>query len=236
MPKGQTAFAGALQRPVLRAEMLRVLRSVLPPEPVVEPEAEGDSIAVPVDMPVLGPVTTDTIPDEDSAHLDACFDATEPEFDLVYTPPREAGPRLARVLVAEDNRTNRMVIEKMLKSLSIDLVFAENGQELVDTFQWWRPDIVFTDISMPRMDGKEAVRRIRRMEASEGAMPCPIVAITAHAMEGDAEEILAAGIDYYLTKPVKKGELIRHIEAARPPQSEPLHQATAYETADAARA
>ncbi|AZQ69152.1 response regulator [Silicimonas algicola] len=237
MPKGQTAFAGALQRPVLRAEMLRVLRSVLPPEPQSQPEAEGDfTPAVLVDMPVLGPVTSDTTPDDDSAQLDACFDATEPEFDLVDTPPRETGPRLARVLVAEDNRTNRMVIEKMLKSLSIDLVFAENGQELVDIFQWWRPDIVFTDISMPRMDGKEAARRIRRIEASEGSMPCPIVAITAHAMEGDAEEILAAGIDYYLTKPVKKGELIRHIEAARPPHSEPLQQAIAFEAADAARA
>ena len=69
---------------------------------------------------------------------------------------------------------------------------------------------------MPKMDGKEAARRIRAME-KEGAYPwCPIIAITAHAMDGDAEDILAAGIDHYLTKPLKKADLIEHILAARP--------------------
>ena len=127
-----------------------------------------------------------------------------------------------RVLVAEDNRTNRFVIEKMLKGLNIELVFAENGLEAIDRFQWQRPDIFFTDISMPKMDGKEAARRIRAMEAEQTLPPCPIVAITAHAMEGDADEILAAGIDHYLSKPVKKAALIEHMLAAAPGEVEDL--------------
>lgn len=138
----------------------------------------------------------------------------------------DQGQRLLRVLVAEDNRTNRLVIEKMMKDLNIDLTFAENGQEALDHVQWRQPDIIFTDISMPKMDGKEAARRIRAFETDEGLANCTIVAITAHAMDGDAEEILAAGIDHYLTKPLKKDALLAHIrQVARadcqPPMIEP---------------
>ncbi|MDJ0638524.1 MAG: ATP-binding protein [Paracoccaceae bacterium] len=155
--------------------------------------------------------------------LDAGFDAIEPEFDLVDAgPPSPDEPRLMRVLVAEDNRTNRLVLEKMIKGLNIELSFAENGQEALDRFQWQRPDILFTDISMPKMDGKEAARRIRALETETRADPCPIVAITAHAMEGDADEILAAGIDRYLTKPVKKAALIENILAECPEGVEPV--------------
>jgi len=131
-------------------------------------------------------------------------------------------PRLMRVLVAEDNRTNRLVIEKMLKHLNIDLVFAENGEEAVEHYQWQAPDLMFTDISMPKMDGKEATRKIRSIEAETKADRCPIIAITAHAMEGDADDILAAGIDFYMTKPVKKAALIAHIERYAPTDAAPI--------------
>lgn len=160
---------------------------------------------------------------ESAQRFDAGFDLSDTGFDLVNTPPdATAAPRPMRVLVAEDNRTNRLVIEKMVKTLNIDLAFAENGQEALDLFQWERPDILFTDISMPRMDGKEAARRIRALEAESRAERCPIVAITAHAMEGDADDILAAGIDYYLTKPVKKSALVAHILAAQPSGTAPV--------------
>ncbi|MEM7296075.1 MAG: response regulator, partial [Pseudomonadota bacterium] len=80
------------------------------------------------------------------------------------------------------------------------------------------------DISMPTMDGKEATRRIRDLEASGGSH-VPICAMTAHAMAGDAEEILSHGLDHYLTKPLKKAEItdmvLRHAPGeARPPLSE----------------
>ncbi|MBT8409937.1 MAG: response regulator [Alphaproteobacteria bacterium] len=124
--------------------------------------------------------------------------------------------RAMRVLAAEDNKTNRLVLSKMLKSLDIDLIFAENGQEAVDAFKAQRPDLFLTDISMPVLDGKDATRAIRQIEDDENMVRLPIVAMTAHAMEGDREEILQAGIDYYLTKPLKKAALIEHILAALP--------------------
>jgi len=122
-----------------------------------------------------------------------------------------------RVLAAEDNKTNRLVFSKMVQSLDIDLVFAENGREAVAAFEAEIPDLIFTDISMPEMDGKEASRRIRRIEAAQALPRTPIVAITAHAMAGDSDEILAAGIDTYLTKPLKRSALVEAIRGARPP-------------------
>ena len=76
-----------------------------------------------------------------------------------------------RVLAAEDNRTNQLVFRKMVKDLDIDLIFANNGREAVELFQSLRPDLIFMDISMPEMDGREAARAIRGLEARTGR-PC----------------------------------------------------------------
>ncbi len=133
-------------------------------------------------------------------------------------------PRAMRVLAAEDNRTNRLVFGKMVKSLDIDLIFAENGVEAVELYQSFTPDIVFMDISMPLMDGKEATGHIRQIEQRTGRH-VPVVAMTAHAMEGDDTGILAAGLDHYLTKPLRKLSIHERImaacpEGARPPTPE----------------
>ncbi|MEO1536804.1 MAG: ATP-binding protein [Pseudomonadota bacterium] len=159
---------------------------------------------------------------------DAGIRLSEAEFDLIDSVCEQARPRPMRVLVAEDNRTNRLVIEKMLKDVYVDLVFAENGRVALEQFQWKRPDLIFTDISMPKLDGKQAARKIRELEREAGNERCPIVAITAHAMEGDAEDILASGIDHYMTKPVRKAELIGYIETHCPNGAEdPLPRAQA---------
>lgn len=110
--------------------------------------------------------------------------------------------RQMRVLAAEDNRTNQLVFQKMVRDMDIDLRFADNGRIAVEMFQDFRPDLIFMDISMPEMDGKEAARAIRSLGSK-----VPIVALTAHAMEGDAEAILASGIDRYLTKPLRKAAI-----------------------------
>ncbi|MBC7158181.1 MAG: response regulator, partial [Rhodobacteraceae bacterium] len=130
-------------------------------------------------------------------------------------------PRPMRVLAAEDNRTNRLVFGRMLKALEIELSFAVNGVEAVAMAAAGRPDIIFMDISMPEMDGREAARAIRAAEAAAGTSRVPIVAMTAHAMPGDAEAILAAGIDHYLTKPLSKAAVVARILAARPPGTRP---------------
>ncbi|MEM0948443.1 MAG: ATP-binding protein [Pseudomonadota bacterium] len=124
--------------------------------------------------------------------------------------------RHMRVLAAEDNKTNRLVLEKLLKSLDIDLDVAVDGAEAVDRFRAAPPDIVFTDISMPNMNGKDAARAMRAHIAEAGLDAIPIIAMTAHVMEEDKAEILAAGIDAVLTKPLKKDALISAIEDARP--------------------
>jgi signal transduction histidine kinase/DNA-binding response OmpR family regulator len=125
--------------------------------------------------------------------------------EVAPPPPAPIAPsdlRQMRVLAAEDNRTNQLVFQKMVRVHDIDLVFADNGRIAVEEFQSFQPDLIFMDISMPEMDGKEAARTIRALGSK-----VPIVALTAHAMDGDAEGILAAGIDRYLTKPLRKAAI-----------------------------
>ena len=107
------------------------------------------------------------------------------------------------MLAAEDNKTNQLVFRKMLKGLDLELTFAGNGAEAVSYYNELMPDIVFMDISMPIMDGRDATREIRRIEADLGRH-VPIVAMTAHAMDGDELGILECGIDHYLAKPLRK--------------------------------
>jgi len=149
-------------------------------------------------------------------------------------PPQQAEPpaapapverRQMRVLAAEDNRTNQLVFRKMVKEFDIELEFANNGREAVELYQSFRPDLVFMDISMPEMDGREATRTIRGIEATGGLARTPIVALTAHAMDGDSASIFEAGVDHYLTKPLKKAAIAERICAAatedcRPPAPE----------------
>ena len=150
--------------------------------------------------------------------LDVLDDLESPAPENAVTqpdaPPADERLRRLRLLAAEDNKTNQLVFSKMLAGLDIDLVFADDGLDAVEKFAAFRPDIVFTDISMPRMDGKQAAAEIRRIEAETGLARVPIIAMTAHALEGDAEMILAAGIDRYLTKPIRKSDLVTQIELA----------------------
>ncbi|WP_187428581.1 Sensor histidine kinase RcsC [Roseobacter fucihabitans] len=119
---------------------------------------------------------------------------------------QQTDERRMRVLAAEDNKTNQLVFRKMLKDFDVDLKFANDGLDAVQAHQSFDPDIIFMDISMPRMDGKEATQAIRKAELETGRH-IPIVALTAHAMEGDSKDILSAGLDHYMSKPVRKAEL-----------------------------
>ncbi|MDE3026794.1 MAG: response regulator [Paracoccaceae bacterium] len=149
---------------------------------------------------------------------------------IASTPP--TAQRAMRVLAAEDNRTNQLVFRKMVKDLDIELEFASNGREAVDLFQSFQPDMIFMDISMPEMDGREAARAIRRLElASKDHVP--IIALTAHAMDGDATDILSAGIDDYLTKPLRRAAITERIAVLCPPVARPvMERATVSEAAE----
>lgn len=136
--------------------------------------------------------------------------------ETTLSPAPQTEGRWMRVLAAEDNRTNQLVFRKMLKGADIDLKLVANGEEAVDAYKSFAPDLIFMDISMPRMDGKEATGHIRELEAETG-LHVPIIAMTAHAMSGDREAILAAGLDGYLTKPLKKSDIQATVRERCPP-------------------
>ncbi|MBA3352250.1 MAG: response regulator [Blastocatellia bacterium] len=121
----------------------------------------------------------------------------------------EAHPTLStmRILIAEDNAINRVVVTGILAKRGHTLVHAENGREAAEAFARASFHVVLMDIQMPEMDGYEATRRIRRMERATGRRTA-IVAMTAHAMTGDRERCLASGMDGYLSKPLEKAALI----------------------------
>ncbi|WP_170376320.1 response regulator [Ruegeria atlantica] len=136
-------------------------------------------------------------------------------------PSEPHGERQMRVLAAEDNRTNQLILQKMVKDLNIDLQFAANGLEAVDQHQKFDPDLIFMDISMPKMDGKQATAEIRRREIDTDRH-VPIVALTAHAMAGDDQGILSAGLDHYLTKPLQKRRIHQMILDHQPEDALPV--------------
>jgi CheY-like chemotaxis protein len=111
------------------------------------------------------------------------------------------------VLVAEDNPVNQRVVQGMLRARQCEVVLANNGREAVEAWGRGSFDVVFMDVQMPEMDGFEAVAAIRAAEASAQRLRVPIVALTAHAMAGDAERCLAAGMDGYLSKPLRRAAL-----------------------------
>lgn len=113
-----------------------------------------------------------------------------------------------KILVADDNRTNRLVLQKMLKLLDTEILFAQDGCDAVHQFVTHHPELVLMDISMPKLTGIEATNEIRAYEEENGLRTCPIIALTANAMAGDKEKYLECGMDDYLSKPIRKASLL----------------------------
>jgi CheY-like chemotaxis protein/HPt (histidine-containing phosphotransfer) domain-containing protein len=126
-------------------------------------------------------------------------------------PPKAA--RSLRVLVAEDNAVNQQVAVGMLERAGHEAIVAENGREALALLEKEAFDVVLMDVQMPEMDGIETTGAIRERERATGGH-LPIVALTAHAMKGDAERCLAAGMDAYLAKPLQPRELVSAIASA----------------------
>ncbi len=145
-------------------------------------------------------------------------------------PP--AGALAGRILLAEDNRVNRELVGEMLDALGMEVSAVDNGARAVEAWAGGCLALVLMDCQMPELDGYEASREIRRREGQAGGGRVPIVALTAHAMQGDREQCLAAGMDDYLAKPFRQAQLeavlrrwLPHRQAQDAPDRDPIDEA-----------
>ena len=127
-------------------------------------------------------------------------------------PKTETARRPLRVLVADDHDANRHLVVTVLKKRGHICSEAANGREAIEALARGEFDVALMDVQMPVLDGYQATAEIRRREADTGRH-LPIIALTAHAMTGDREKCLAAGMDAYLPKPLRPKELITLVES-----------------------
>jgi CheY-like chemotaxis protein/HPt (histidine-containing phosphotransfer) domain-containing protein len=125
-----------------------------------------------------------------------------------------------RILLAEDNETNALVATRMLAAEGHQVVHVDNGLKAQQAFQSGSFDLILMDVSMPVKDGIAAAREIRRLEAEASRRATPIVALTAHAISGERERIMRAGMSGFLSKPVRKKELLEELarQVPQPPE------------------
>jgi CheY-like chemotaxis protein len=131
---------------------------------------------------------------------------------LVTSVPSQEIPPL-RILLAEDNQVNRTVATRLLEKQGHTVMTVENGRDAVAAAVNQSFDLALLDLQMPVMDGLQAVGLIRRSEEATGRSHLPVIALTAHAMRGDRERCLAAGMDGYISKPIHRDELFTVIES-----------------------
>src|SRR6516162_4525033 len=117
---------------------------------------------------------------------------------------------MAKILIVEDNEMNRDMLSRRLVRRGYQIVMAVDGEEGIAMAKAESPDLVLMDMSLPVIDGWEAVRRLK---AEPSTRAIPLIGLTAHAMAGDREKVIAAGCDDYDTKPVELPRLLQKIEA-----------------------
>jgi len=143
----------------------------------------------------------------------------EPRAAVSSAPSREGQAtddrNRVRILVADDNVVNRTVAERMLVKAGYSVVGVEDGRQALAALERGSFDLVLMDVQMPEMDGLAATAAIRKREEVSGDH-IPIVAMTAHAMKGDRERCLAAGMDDYVAKPIDVRKLLKTVEELAP--------------------
>ena len=152
-------------------------------------------------------------------HKSPCLDG--PPVPITRHSPRQE-PRHLRILLAEDNTVNQVVAVRLLQKIGHTVMVVGNGRDAVLMLDDQDFDLVLMDVQMPNMDGIEATRVIREKEKTT-SKHIPIIAMTAHAMKGDRERCLAAGMDGYIAKPIRPAELYAGIAPyLRPPETTPV--------------
>jgi CheY-like chemotaxis protein len=135
-------------------------------------------------------------------------------FVAPVPPPTGGDRRLDRLLLAEDNLVNQRVALLMLSKLGYRADVAANGREVVEAADRQPYDVILMDVQMPEVDGLEATRQLHQKWPNRADRPW-VIAITANAMQGDRERCLEAGMDDYISKPIKLEELATALDRAR---------------------
>jgi PAS domain S-box-containing protein len=130
-------------------------------------------------------------------------------------PAGTEGPRPLRVLVAEDNEFNQQVVQHLLERLGHTAQIARDGRETLQALERGRFDLLLLDVHMPELDGFRVIEALRQKEQGSGRH-LPVIALTARSMKGDRERCLAAGMDDYLAKPIRRQDLAEAIERVLP--------------------
>jgi len=166
-------------------------------------------------------------------HFTALFELREPVGGELAMPPAASEPyqrlsggggsatsqRKLRILLAEDNAVNQKLVVRMLEKRGHSILVTVNGKEALAAIEKQAFDLVLMDVQMPDMDGFEATAEIRRREKESGGH-IPIIAMTAHAMKGDRERCLDAGMDAYVSKPIAIKDLLDTIHCSFPSDGE----------------
>ena len=182
--KNETLFAASLVKPVRQSDLFDALAAVI----------AGRNVEV---EPGQGRL------DESDASDGACTARAGSRAPAFYA---------ARILLAEDNPTNQAVALGILDRLGVHADAVANGAEAIRALETTPYDLVLMDVQMPGMDGLEATRRIRGGQTAVPRHDIPIIAMTAHAQQGDRESCLSAGMDDYVTKPISPQALVKALE------------------------
>ena len=209
----ELGVAGYLMKPVAASDLRRVIETVVKNLfPVSPPSAQE---ARPPDAPIAVGARSESERLPGTSRTDS---ATAVETPAATQP---SGGRVLRLLLAEDNPVNRTIGTRMLSKHGHVVVAVENGAQAVEITATETFDVILMDVEMPVMNGFEATADIRARESANGSRRMPIIALTAHAMQGDRERCLAAGMDSYATKPIQPTELFAIVDellAANPPE------------------
>jgi CheY-like chemotaxis protein len=189
---GAAGIDAVLRKPVKQISLLRCLTQLADGGP------SGPS--APIGSSLVAAAGGDSDAAATAGGTGASVTAAHPTSPHTVDPTASQGGGALRVLLAEDNRVNQLVALKLLEKLGHRVVVAATGLEALQALQDAPFDVIIMDCQMPELDGYETTQRIRRGEAGDPGIP--IIAMTAHAMTGDRERCLQAGMSDYVAKPV----------------------------------
>ena len=207
-----TGVFASLPCPGRSSQLLDTIERALMTERPASSERQGDAVPSDVAAPPLSAMDDPLEPEAgDVLMLDDGDDGHVEPFepgcsDTIAAAPADDAERID-ILIAEDNEINQFLLEQILCKTGHSYRVVSDGRQALDAWRTTSPRLILMDLAMPNMSGDEAAVAIRKAEAGTGQR-VPIVAVTAHALRGDRERCTEAGMDDYLSKPVKSADVI----------------------------